>query len=935
MIFIHGYCKRPFMVVVAAVLLGNGAVWAQNYGSMGIRDVVEFADKQLRDGKYEEALPALEEVLLRTSALTDPQGRQTAQTCRFELARAYLQLGESASAMKFLGEYLSNEPRPEENRAMTMLAQVSFESEDWEKIIEIYESMANRRDLEGEVLFNLRLLGGQAYFRTEQYEKCLEPLRFVEKNTDDDRVKGLSQIMVTRALVELQEWEQLYAWVLRVSSTDRKYDISLNLTLMRAARSLYEGGEYLNALYLYRMVLPRETLIEHANQRLASLQNQTGKAKKSDQIQIENDIKGLQESITTLKDLPPYEQEITFRIGQIYSDLKRYWEGFVLFEKLYRDQPTSEIGEAAAMQSVMVLYAVHQSERADERVIKYVEENPDGQYARTMLALMARENLVQGNFSKVVEMRTYIDALKKPEDENDRRVEADLHYLLAFAYHQDGKPAKAVEQFSVVIDEYSELDQASSAIYYRGMSYMMQADYDEALTNFKQYQSEKSSGELYSDSLFREGVCLYGLERVPEAEATFSSFIEKYPSSPMVSEAYSMRGDIEASKEASADDPLTLDRAQRDYRKAIDFATTTDQASYAAFQAAKVYKLEYKWQEIVDLMNYYMGRWPDKADVAEAVYWKGQAQIELGQLKAETIPSYIDAIVRYGNDPQRTGVDKIIDSLIDIADKDLSPEEREGLSVKLQVKMTSAKADSAVLKLRLQVAQARLQGEDVAMALASELLDSIDDLSITTPGSLSLMCGVAVNTGNVEQMTRLSDYFIENFEGSDLLWHAYKARTLAYMSQKKYQEALSTIEQAQGRFGIEPFMGWAQLQKADALYQMGDYEQAENEYNMALNVPPWRGPIFAEAMFNMGKCRLAVSDYEGAHTFFQRTYLLFKAYDNGDWAAKGYLAAADCLNKLGRKAEAVQTLKAMLEDEYTKSNVLAEQVRELLRNYGG
>ncbi len=136
-------------------------------------------------------------------------------------------------------------------------------------------------------------------------------------------------------------------------------------------------------------------------------------------------------------------------------------------------------------------------------------------------------------------------------------------------------------------------------------------------------------------------------------------------------------------------------------------------------------------------------------------------------------------------------------------------------------------------------------------------------------------------------------------------------------------------------FGIEPFMGWAQLMKAETLYGMGNFEEAEEAYYMILGVAQWRGPIFAEATYGMGKCRMSRDDFEGGHTFFQRTYLLFKAYDSGNWAAKGYLAAADCLIKMGRNQDAINTLNDMLANEYPNDNPLAEQVREQLKKIGG
>ena len=39
-------------------------------------------------------------------------------------------------------------------------------------------------------------------------------------------------------------------------------------------------------------------------------------------------------------------------------------------------------------------------------------------------------------------------------------------------------------------------------------------------------------------------------------------------------------------------------------------------------------------------------------------------------------------------------------------------------------------------------------------------------------------------------------------------------------------------------------------------------------------------------MHGMGRCREAQGDLESAHSLYQRTYLLFKSYEEGLWAAK-------------------------------------------------
>ncbi|QBG46522.1 tetratricopeptide repeat protein [Verrucomicrobia bacterium S94] len=936
------FCRsygHALKTVLLAVALSAGTVFAQDYTSMGITDLVGTADRMLQRGDYRAAIPALKEVINRTAPLTDPQGKETCQTCRFQLARAYYQVGDTPAGVKVLDEYLANEPRKRERMALRMMAQGFFDTEEWDKIEEISSRLLTFPDLEKEDLYNANLLLGQARFRLEKWAESVEPLAYVADHAQDPRIEQLCQIMVVRALVEAENWRQLFGWVQRVYRTEAKYDITLNLTLMKAGKARFEDEDFLNALLLYRMVLPREQLVDYADKRIEALSSKLDADIKrgipeGDIAERRKEIENIRESKKVLEDLPPYEDEVTFRIGQIYAEVKRYWEGYVLFDELYQSGQSSEIAEASMLQSVLILYDIGQTERAKQRILSYLQEKPNGQYVRALLSMLLRDNLIKQNFSDVIEMQENIEALPESDDPEERELQSDIYYMLAFGYFQNQNYKAAGEQFGIIIDNYPQSSHFGDAVYYRGMTYMMQANYAMALKDFQRYQKENEYGEHLSASLFREGVCRFGLEEIAEAEAVFTKFIEKFPEDVLISEAYSMRGDIEAAKEATNEDPYTLDRALADYRNGIDKATTAAQASYAAFQAAKVYKLEYKWQEIIDLMNYYQDRWEEQADVAESTFWKGQAQIELDQV-GEAVEAYLDAIERFGNEAEQIGVDKIIHELVKISNVHLSDEDRDSLALKVKLKLTNIDPRYEVLRLRLQVTQALLEGDEVAAAFGAELLEDGVPLKLTTPVSLALMCDAAADTGNVEQMRRLSEYFIENFEESDLLWHAYRAKTYMYLAEENYKDVLWSIDEAQSMFGAEPHMGWAQMIKADTEFKMGRLEDAEASYNMIMGVPEWRGPLFAEAMFGMGNCAVAAGDLEKAHSFYQRVYLLFKSYADGDWAAKGYIAAADVLNKLGREEEAVKTLKAMLEDVYTNTNPLAEQVRLQLKKYEG
>ena len=88
--------------------------------------------------------------------------------------------------------------------------------------------------------------------------------------------------------------------------------------------------------------------------------------------------------------------------------------------------------------------------------------------------------------------------------------------------------------------------------------------------------------------------------------------------------------------------------------------------------------------------------------------------------------------------------------------------------------------------------------------------------------------------------------------------------------------------------------------------------------------------MHAEAWFKRGLCRQKDGELEIAHTFYQRTYLLFRGYSEGLWAAKAYLAAADILQELGKTDEAIETLNQMLNDKYLEESPLISEARRQL-----
>ena len=119
---------------------------------------------------------------------------------------------------------------------------------------------------------------GQALFRQDKWGEAIAPLARAAKLAENPKEASWCNILQARALVEQEDWGRLYGLVSQLYRTDAKYDITLNLTLMQAGKARYDDEDYLNALLLYRMVLPREKLLAFSDRQLTLFEEQIEKA---------------------------------------------------------------------------------------------------------------------------------------------------------------------------------------------------------------------------------------------------------------------------------------------------------------------------------------------------------------------------------------------------------------------------------------------------------------------------------------------------------------------------------------------------------------------------------------------------------------------------------------------------------------------------------
>ena len=249
------------------------------------------------------------------------------------------------------------------------------------------------------------------------------------------------------------------------------------------------------------------------------------------------------------------------------------------------------------------------------------------------------------------------------------------------------------------------------------------------------------------------------------------------------------------------------------------------------------------------------------------------------------------------------------------------------LTSRIRILESEIDSQEQVLKIRMRAVKSLIDNSEVDFA--KEILEENINLQLLSPISLSIICEYLPEL-HPEKISDYSNYFMSNYEDSELLWKAFKAKAHNLQSDGKNNELISLIDEAQALFGADSYMGWAQLMKANANYELQNYLQADKDYELITGIREWKGALHAEAWFKRGLCRQKDGELEIAHTFYQRTYLLFRGYSDGLWAAKAYLAAANILQELGKNDEAIETLNQMLNDKYLEASPLISEARRQL-----
>jgi tetratricopeptide (TPR) repeat protein len=229
------------------------------------------------------------------------------------------------------------------------------------------------------------------------------------------------------------------------------------------------------------------------------------------------------------------------------------------------------------------------------------------------------------------------------------------------------------------------------------------------------------------------------------------------------------------------------------------------------------------------------------------------------------------------------------------------------------------------LVLRLQSLQFDIsRNQEVKDSLQAALLKE-DNLPYASPGVLAQMGRLSVASDRQELTNTIYEYFLGNFEESDLILEALKGLGEIRISQGKFTEAEALLTDVITRFPQLPHSADAYLRLGDIYRMQERWDEAVEIYNLILSVKEWRGELWPIALNRIGDTYREMGEDLKASGFYERVYILYQSYP--PQAAEAYTKRADTLIQLGEASKAKEVLLEMLDNPDLASQAIAQEAR--------
>lgn len=869
------------------------------------REVRAKAQVALSQGAFADAVGYLQQLVDWFGGSTKETTQVQMENVYFSLGTCHFFLGQFSESREVFNTYLKKyRMGPHAQEVVVYIADCFRFEQRLPEALKAYRDALKKYDLNGDLKADVFASMARCYLAQDKWDKAMPILQRLCQMAPDFERRSWAATLLTTAYLKENQVGNVYRLVpyLLLPNSFASRSVALNMAALETGDNLFAEEKYRDALWVYRLVYPHDTLEARSQQHLDLLTKRAERLKKSTEnprylMRVQESIAELEEELKALSTVENYDTELFYRIARSYMEIRRFREARDLFLYLHGEAKEPKANEALFF-AFQCAARLQPWDQAIEIGLQYMEKYPAGEYYDDVSIMVGQI------YSKLEDWPNVIATLTKALEISPKHSQAaECMFLIGYASFMEEKFEDAVGWFQKMNKTYPGNPREADGVYWIGLGLMFQQKFDEAIPSFDALLRNYPGNPYMADAEFRRAVCDFGASRFPESEKRLQAFVGHYPTNKLCGEAYMMLGD-------TAGQRGDLPHAVAAYQQVPRFDVNIEFYNYSAFRAGEMLNEMRDFKGAINHFKEYTARDREGSNLPLAMYWTGMAMWNMGEQRG-ALEYFRQGVEKYGRDRKALGIDLILEEWVGqtrSAAKDVAAAAWKDLDA-MATKAEQGNEPALALRLRRVMTFQPGISEERKKALTDSIVKE-ENITNASPGVLDFMLEEYRKRGETNTAVTVAQTIIKDFTETD---HALSSRMfLAQVAIGKgdYKTAIKHLLIVKEVFASSSEAAEALLMLGDLYTKTGKYPEADDCYKSILAVREWRGPLWPAALYGRGECARLQRNFEQAAAYFERIYVMYSG--SRKWSAKAYLARAECLTRLQLYSKASDTLQELI-----------------------
>ncbi len=562
---------------------------------------------------------------------------------------------------------------------------------------------------------------------------------------------------------------------------------------------------------------------------------------------------------------PALKRQANFQKAWILYRNQAYEQAQPIFESIYVEVPTSELGSEALFWSADSHYKMNQFSSAAQRFKMFTENYPNAEMMGAALYSLGWSYFQMGQYDKAVgPLADFLENYEAPE----RALfpyDTDTQLRIGDAYYALGQYRKAIASYQKALGAEPGGDYAMFQI---ANSYYRAGRTFEAVSNFRKTLRIYPFTKLREQAQYNIAYIYLNTNNYSQAVEEFQTVINKYPN--------------------------------------------THWAARAQYNIGDTYYNAGEYERAVDAYQKVLVEYPKSSYIIEAINGIQYAQLSAG--KADSSSAILEDFL--GDNPTSSTADQLryrqAMNVFQTGDYENAVKE-----FRQYLRVTNSEKLMPEAYANLGESYRQLNEIEKAVGAYQSIIEEFPDdemaaSALSMLGSLNLQRGkYELSHANYSQLLETSPRYKQE---------AYVGMGTASLAQNKMARASEEFETA---LQANPNNEAAKVGLGKVALSQKQYNKAKER--LAPVAENNTTEIGAEAQFYLGYILQQQEQYSAAIEEFSKVKVLFEAFDN--WVSEAMYSTAECHIRLGNRGEAIATLNTII-DRYpgTEAEQKAQQL---------